>query len=94
MSSTIQIPRPCVAMTSAASRGWIARSRTATFGISAPLYCAHCLPPSSEIQRPISVPTKRRSLLTRSSLTTWAYPFIEPSAGASAVHVLPKSVVR
>ncbi len=71
-SSTIQMPRPCVATTRASSRGWIARSRTATLGKSPPLKRAHCCPPSTEIHSPNSVPRNSSCGLTRSSLITCA----------------------
>ena len=62
MSSMIQMPRPCVAMHQVASRADGRPGRAPRrAGSSPPLYCAHCLPPSSEIQSPNSVPRKSRS---------------------------------
>ncbi len=72
MSSTIQIPRPCVATTKSESRGCTTMSRTATFGNSCPLYCAHCFPPSRENHNPNSVPKNSSFGTTGSSLITCA----------------------
>ena len=54
------MPRPWVAISRSWSRGWMARSRTATFG-RLPVNWPHCLPPSTETKRPNSVPRNRRS---------------------------------
>src|ERR1019366_6088644 len=67
MSSMIQMPRPWVASTRSDSRGCTTMSRTATAGKSLPLYCAHLLPPSTEIHRPNSVPRNRMFGLTVSA---------------------------
>src|SRR5207237_7930183 len=64
-----------------------------TLGRSLPLYCAHCLPPSSETHSPCSVPMKRRSRLTRSSLMTCAKPRTGAPSAMTGVHVLPESEV-
>ena len=50
----------------------ISGTSTATLGNSPPLNSDQAPPPSSEIQSPSSVPTKRRSGLTTSSFTTCA----------------------
>ena len=96
MSSMIQIPRPCVAITRSLSRGWIARSRTATPGSSPPVYRDQCCPPSTDTQSPNSVPEKQQLRVDQILLDHVRVPAHRRGVRRrdERVQVVPKSVDR
>ena len=85
------MPRPWVAMIRSCSRGWIARSRTATFG-RLPVNCAHCCA-AVERDEEAQLGAEEEQVRIDEVLLDHVGVALHVGRGERLVQVLPKSVV-